>query len=137
MRADTLSEKQPRHQLGANPVRDFVPSSRPGARLPHAWVRQAGERCSLLDLVAADGLTLITGPDGDGWRGAFPDLAPVPLRSLVEGTDFLDADGTWRATSGIGPDGALLVRPDQHVLWRAATASDSAPADLRGVLRLR
>src|SRR5262249_8467184 len=33
----------------ANPVRDYVPTTRPGARLPHVWVAHGSERCSLLD----------------------------------------------------------------------------------------
>jgi len=34
----------------------------------------------------------------------------------------------------IGPDGALLVRPDQHVAWRAVTAPADRTAILRDVL---
>ena len=36
-----------------NAVREFIPSTRPGARLPHAWLDRAGARISSLDLVVA------------------------------------------------------------------------------------
>ncbi len=42
-----------------------------------------------------------------------------------------DPTGAWDAVSGIGPDGAVLVRPDQHVAWRAA----ELPEDPEGALR--
>jgi len=34
----------------------------------------------------------------------------------------------------IGPDGALLVRPDQHVAWRAVTAPVDRATSLRDAL---
>jgi len=123
--------------VGANPVRDFVPSSRPGSRLPHAWVEHDGARRSTLDLVAADGLTLFTGPRGRAWLDGFPSLAPAPIRCLVAERDFTDPEGGWRQANGIGPEGALLVRPDQHVVWRGAGADRDDVADLRAALRLR
>jgi 2,4-dichlorophenol 6-monooxygenase len=50
-----------------SPVRDYVPSALPGARLPHAWVRRNGDRISTLDLIRYDRFTLIVGArDGRG-----------------------------------------------------------------------
>ncbi len=103
----------------SNPVRDHVPTTRPGARLPHAWVVRDGRRCSMLDLVADDAFTLIAGAAGDAWPRA---AARCGLRCLVAGLDFADPDGRWRRVCEIDADGALLVRPDQHVAWRVATA---------------
>lgn len=104
-----------------NPVRDFVPSARPGARLPHGWIVRDGARASSLDLVAGDAFVLVAGPDGGAWRGACEE-AGASVRPLVAGRDFADPDGAWLRTCGIGPTGALLVRPDQHVAWRVPTA---------------
>jgi 2,4-dichlorophenol 6-monooxygenase len=114
-----------------NPVRDYVPTSRPGSRLPHAWVEQGGVRRSMLDLIAADGLTMIAAPaNGAAWAEGASRCAVAPLRCLVEGRDFTDPDGHWRRVCEIGSDGALLVRPDQHVAWRAT----QAPANRTGML---
>jgi 2,4-dichlorophenol 6-monooxygenase len=115
----------------ANPVRDYVPTSRPGARLPHAWVEHGGTRRSVLDLVATDGLTLLAATDGAAWVEASERCTPVPVRCLVAGRDFADTEGHWARVCEIGTDGALLVRPDQHVAWRAA----KAPADRTARLR--
>ncbi len=83
----------------ANPVRDFVPSSRPGARLPHGWL---DEGRSTLDLIAYDRPTVLVGPEG-----TLPDAVRVPSQAW------------WADVAGMRPDGALLVRPDQHVAFRA------------------
>jgi 2,4-dichlorophenol 6-monooxygenase len=114
-----------------NPVRDYVPSSRPGSHLPHAWVERDGARCSILDLLATDGFTLIAAADGAAWAEAAERCATVPLRCLVAGRDFVDREGHWGRVCEIGEHGALLVRPDQHVAWRAV----KAPADRTSELR--
>jgi 2-polyprenyl-6-methoxyphenol hydroxylase-like FAD-dependent oxidoreductase len=111
----------------ANPVREFVPSGRPGARLPHAWVRPG---VSTLDLVPPDRFLLIVGRDGAAWAEAAATIPRVPLTTLRIGREVADADGGWSALLGIASDGALLVRPDQHVAWRAARGA----ADPRAAL---
>jgi len=103
-----------------NPVREYVPSTRPGGRLPHAWVTRGGHRLSTLDLVRPDRFVLVTG--SQAWASAADGLVggPVPLDVVRLGTDVLDPDGAWDAVAGIDGTGALLVRPDQHVAWRSA-----------------
>lgn len=103
-----------------NPVRDFVPSSRPGARLPHGWVIQRARRVSTLDLIAIDRLTLLVGPSGNDWI----DAADAMKLSFVRiGGDVADPDNWWQNVAAMEHDGALLVRPDQHVAFRAARSS--------------
>jgi 2,4-dichlorophenol 6-monooxygenase len=51
------------------------------------------------------------------------------------GRDFADADGQWARVSAIGPEGALLVRPDQHVAWRTPTAPSEPAVSLAKALR--
>ncbi|RIL07953.1 MAG: 2,4-dichlorophenol 6-monooxygenase [Proteobacteria bacterium] len=123
------------HPCVADPVRVYAPSGRPGARLPHAWVGRDPARVSTLDLVAHDGFTLVTGRAADGWRDAARTVADAPLRVVAIGTDVPDSDGAWTALLGIDDDGALLVRPDQHVAWRALHAAHDAAAALPGALR--
>ena len=118
----------------ANPVREFVPTARPGARLPHAWVSRAGSRASTLDLASSTGFTLIAGAAGDAWCAAAAALARPALRALVLGRELPDPDGALAARFGLEPGGALLVRPDQHVAWRSAAAVSDPAAALRSAL---
>jgi 2,4-dichlorophenol 6-monooxygenase len=108
-------------------VRQFVPNARPGARLPHAWI---GARSSL-DLIAYDRFTLITGAAGSPWATAAASVEGVPLGVVALGRDV---DAGWAAQLGIDPEGAVLVRPDQHVAWRSRGAVPDSAATLRDAL---
>ena len=123
------SEPPPR----ANPVREYVPTGRPGARVPHAWTERAGERVSTLDLLPLDRFTLIAGRSGAAWLDAAGKVG-APLARLAIGRDVADASGAWAAALGIADDGALLVRPDQHVAWRSARGAAEPEQVLRDVL---
>lgn len=113
----------------ANPVRDFIPTSRPGARLPHGWVERDGQRISTLDLVSLQGLTLLVGPDGSAWVQAARTV-DMPIGCLQIGRDITDPADWWTSVAGLGPDGALLVRPDQHVAFRSRNAAADSGAVL-------
>jgi 2-polyprenyl-6-methoxyphenol hydroxylase-like FAD-dependent oxidoreductase len=128
-RGALLDDDGPRPEA-ANPVREYVPSGRPGARLPHAWVARDGERISTLDLVPHDRFTLIAGRAGAAWLDAARALAPPPLACVAIGRDVADPDDAWAAQLGIEPDGALLVRPDQHVAWRSVRGVGDCAAAL-------
>jgi len=117
----------------ANRVRDFVPTSRPGARLPHGWVVRARERCSTLDLIALQRSTLLVGSAGEPWLAAARALAPA-LACVRIGGDVADPDGWWSTIAGMSAHGALLVRPDQHVAFRARGAVADPAAALRRAL---
>jgi len=104
-----------------NPVREFVPCGRPGARLPHAWTLRDGARLSTLDLLPPDRFTLIAGPAGSAWIDAAAAIAAPPLHCLAIGRDVADPGGAWTALLGLENEGALLVRPDQHVAWRCTS----------------
>ena len=95
---------------GIDPVRTYVPSSRPGGRLPHGWIRRAGAVCSTLDLIPLDRPVLIAGPTCE--------TVDCDLRV---GVDFDDPDGWWSAILALPDTGALLVRPDQHIAARWMT----------------
>ena len=116
-----------------NSVRMFRPNGRPGARLPHAWI-DAAATDSTLDLVPYDRPTLVVGPEGAAWVPALAALEAGPVAVIAIGRDVVDADGRWQRELGIERDGALLVRPDQHVAWRARTLSDDPRAALRRAL---
>ena len=93
-----------------DPVRTYVPSSRPGGRLPHGWIRRAGAPCSTLDLVPLDRPVLIAGP-----------TCETDECDLRVGVDFDDPDCWWSAVLALPDTGALLVRPDQHIAARWLT----------------
>ena len=120
---------------GVPEVRNFVPSGAPGARLPHAWLVESGDRRSLLDAVALGSFLLVAGPDGKGWLDAAAAVDAVPLESLLlSRTELPDLD-RWLQIAGIDADGALLVRPDQHVAWRARGLVSDPADELARVLR--
>jgi hypothetical protein len=104
----------------ANPIADYVPNARPGARAPHLWLERDGQRLSSLDLFDT-AFVLLTGRDGDPWREAATAIAAqdrIPLQACMIGTDLADPSGTFPDLYGIGPGGAVLVRPDGFVAWR-------------------
>ena len=111
----------------ANAVTDYTPSARPGGRAPHAWLERDGVRVSTIDLVGKRFALLASGP---GWREAATSIAELPLDVFTVGHDLGDSDGGWHASYGVRRGGAVLVRPDGYVAWRAA----SAPADMKSAL---
>lgn len=117
--------------MGASPVRDFVPTTRPGARLPHAWLERDGRRISSLDLLGYDRFTLVSDASAPAWSEAVAALGHAWLTSVAIGGDIRDPDGHWERVREIERDGAILVRPDGHVAWR----SRSSVADPRAAIR--
>jgi 2,4-dichlorophenol 6-monooxygenase len=115
----------------------YQPSTRPGAKLPHAWLTgEAGQRLSTLDLVGGGRFTVVTGICGLPWEaaaGSCEELLGIELRVVRVGTAGMrDAYGEWARVSGIGEDGCLLVRPDGYIAWRhtsAPPASDRVASD--------
>jgi putative polyketide hydroxylase len=101
----------------------------PGTRVPHAWVQHGDRRVSTLDLLGS-GFTLLAGDDGARWTAAAATASaalgvPVTVHRIGSAGDVLDADGSWAKVTGLAPGGALLVRPDEFVGWRA----DRLPAE--------
>ena len=108
----------------------YTPSSSPGHHLPHAWVQSTAGEVSTIELTAAGRWALIVDEGADAWRAAL-DGASGGLAAFVDvfevgsGREFDDRRGEWAARREVAPDGALLVRPDGIVAWRAATAADA------------
>jgi 2,4-dichlorophenol 6-monooxygenase len=105
---------------GEGDVRHFTPTGCPGARLPHAWL---ADGASLLDRVPLDRFLVVAGPEGRPWVDAVAGLDGPPVEGLVLDAAALPEPDVWLAQAGIARDGALLVRPDQHVAWRAPQAA--------------
>jgi 2,4-dichlorophenol 6-monooxygenase len=113
----------------------------PGARLPHVWLfDKAGKKHSTLDLTGRGQFTLLTGIGGEAWEAAASALSGelgLPIRVVKIGPrcGVEDHTGDWARAREIADAGCLLVRPDQHVAWRAMGRSATAEADLRVALR--
>jgi 2,4-dichlorophenol 6-monooxygenase len=117
----------------------FVPSARPGARLPHVWLvpsaaEEGSVRRSSLDLITSDAMTLLSFSDHEAWAAAAAAVEGIPLVHHGVGIDVKDAEGSWGALCGLAEGGALLVRPDQHVAARFAALPDSPKETLSAAL---
>ncbi len=122
-------------------IRVYEPSTRPGCPLPHAWIEEEdGTRHPIKDLVRAGRFLLIAGEDGEAWSRAARELADergLPLDGVRIGHtdgDLFDPRCTWLRRRGIGPDGAILVRPDRFVCWRSLGAGTDPRSELESAL---
>jgi 2,4-dichlorophenol 6-monooxygenase len=120
--------------------RKYQPTTRPGHRLPHAWLERDGRRLSTHDLVkASGGFTLLTDATGAAWEQAAAAVSAelgVPITVGVIGHDQLvDSEGTWPGLSGVQAGGAVLARPDQFVAWRVQALPDDPTGALADAVR--
>jgi 2,4-dichlorophenol 6-monooxygenase len=128
-----LDDGGPAEQWPRDPELFHQPSTRPGAKLPHAWlVDAAGQRVSTLDLVGHGTFTVVTGIAGLNWVEAAEKCAAefgIALPVVRLGAqDARDAYGEWRRVGELDEEGALLVRPDGYIAFRQSTGLDSASA---------
>ena len=117
----------------------YVPTTRPGHRLPHAWLERDGKTLSTLDLVQPGRFVLLTGSKASGWADAAAALAqscgvPIDVVEISDQSPVRDTDRTWRHLRAVSADGAILVRPDQHVGWRAMGRAEQPPAELAAAM---
>ena len=96
-------------------------AAQPGTRAPHAPVRHQGAKMSTLDLYGKS-FVLLAGPELNVSEAReVADARSLPLDVYRIGTDVTPVDqGTdLAAIHGISSTGAVLVRPDGFVAWRA------------------
>jgi 2,4-dichlorophenol 6-monooxygenase len=121
------------------PVRDpqlySHTTSRPGAKLPHAWLTTDHRRqVSTLDLGGHGRFTVFTGIGGDSWVRAAAVVGErlgVDVAAVVigPGQEYDDLYGDWARVRGVEDGGALLARPDNYVAFRHAGAASDAEAE--------
>jgi len=118
-----------------NPVVDFVPHAKPGHRAPHLWLKRPdGSRVSAT-LLCDGAFTLLAGPDGAAWCEVARRLsAPAVTAYRISSEGDLVPEGDFSTLYGIGSDGAVLVRPDGHVAFRAAAGVADPTAALQAAL---
>jgi len=102
----------------ADTVADFVPSSRPGARAPHAALPDGR---SILDLFGHGFVLLRLGGSAidTAFLAAAADRSGVPL--TVTAIDDADIAKLYKKA-------LVLVRPDGHVAWRGDAAPENPAA---------
>jgi 2-polyprenyl-6-methoxyphenol hydroxylase-like FAD-dependent oxidoreductase len=96
----------------------------PGTRAPHLWLERDGEKISTLDLTGS-GFVLFAGVEADVWVQAAGE-AGIAAHQV--------GDDAFPSAYGITPAGAVLVRPDGFVAWRATGAEGASGKALREAL---
>ena len=89
---------------------------RPGTRAPHVWLERDGQKLSTIDL-PGPGFVMLAGPEADDWRAAAEPVDGLEVEQV--GATLGDPDGRFADAFGISRSGAVIVRPDGHVAWRA------------------
>jgi 2-polyprenyl-6-methoxyphenol hydroxylase-like FAD-dependent oxidoreductase len=101
----------------------------PGTRAPHVWLEREGEHISTLDLFGRR-FVLLSGPDGAAWgEGARQVHERIGLELDVHrvGTsELVDLEAAFLEAYGISNTGAVIVRPDGFVGWRATVIGETA-----------
>jgi 2,4-dichlorophenol 6-monooxygenase len=115
-----------------------IPTTTPGARLPHAWLQKDGRAVSTLDLVGKGRFSVLTGIGGDAWIAAAESVSkqfdlPIEASSIGAGCPFTDLYAEWNALRETEESGCLLVRPDGYIAWRAHKAPDRKEDAIRAL----
>jgi 2,4-dichlorophenol 6-monooxygenase len=125
------------------PARDpelyYQASTVPGSHLPHAWVGDAANKVSTLDLAPYGAFTLFTGIAGEAWAEAAEKVSRdlnVAIKTVIigPGREVTDIYYDWARVREIDEDGALLVRPDKFVAWRSMSLPAAPDQALRDAL---
>lgn len=119
----------------------YQPTTYPGARLPHVWIEDDhGRKLSTLDISGRGRFTLLVGVSGEeAWRAATNEIArqgglSIDVHVIGPRRALRDPGGDWARIREVDDTGAILVRPDHHVAWRAMTIPKDAQAALEGTL---
>jgi 2,4-dichlorophenol 6-monooxygenase len=117
----------------------YHPTTWPGARLPHCWLGWGGHRVSTHDVAGKGRFALLTGISGEPWATAADAVAQqlgveIAAHVIGPGREYTDLYDDWARLREVGEDGCVLIRPDAHVGWRAATLADDPEGELRAAL---
>ncbi|KAH8203534.1 hypothetical protein TruAng_002282 [Truncatella angustata] len=140
----TDDEPGPRPDVVPRPDEDmdYVISTYPGSRLPHAWLntKVPQQQISTNDLAGHAAFCVLTGPGGDAWKSAAKAVGgrlgvEITAYSIGWGQDYEDVYGHWAQRSEVEEDGCVLVRPDRFVGWRSHALPEDPARDLERGLR--
>jgi 2,4-dichlorophenol 6-monooxygenase len=133
--SDVISQEATPAPPERDPVLYYTPTTRPGARVPHARLERDGQPLSSLDLIDPKGFTLLTGVGGHSWHTSADLIAgrvrtPITVHMIGDRGGLYDPYGDWATRCEIDTTGCVLVRPDGHVAYRCPTTSPDAPQQL-------
>jgi putative polyketide hydroxylase len=120
--------------LKTSPIDPSALNGQPGTRAPHVAISNGGKWMSSLDLYRSRPV-LIVGPRGHHWLDTGAQLA-TEFRLDIHHIGA-DADSTaevFLQAHGISETGALLIRPDGFVAWRALSQEASPIEELADAL---
>jgi 2-polyprenyl-6-methoxyphenol hydroxylase-like FAD-dependent oxidoreductase len=111
---------------------------RPGTRGPHVVLERGGGEVSILDLYGSR-FVLVAAPGGEAWAAAAKAAAkslnvPLDAYHLGGAGKLADPKGAFPEAYGVTAAGAVLVRPDGYVAWRAKDGSGANQAAMESVL---
>jgi putative polyketide hydroxylase len=122
-------------------ISTYRPTGTPGARAPHVWLNVGGaEPHSTIDLYNG-GFVLLAAHEGSAWAAAAIGAAKTVAAPLVahqigsEAYSQEPADAPWEDLVGVGPTGAVLIRPDGYVGARWQALPGDPAAELESALR--
>jgi 2-polyprenyl-6-methoxyphenol hydroxylase-like FAD-dependent oxidoreductase len=108
----------------------YYPSTIPGHHLPHLWLKKGDAVVSTRSCLCLDGFALFTA-NPTAWKRVESDMVKIVA---MDGQQWQDVDGNWDHISGVGRDGAVLVRPDGIVAWRSTSTKGSTAEEMASVL---
>jgi hypothetical protein len=113
------------------------PSGRPGSRAPHVRIVHKSATLSTLDLFGRD-FVLLSGSQGNPWLRAaegIADTAGVDIAAYGIGQNIQDVESLWPQKYDVTAVGAVLVRPDGIIAWRAKGVEDAPEMALKAALQ--
>jgi putative polyketide hydroxylase len=111
---------------------DYTPHGTPGARAPHFWTEKNGKRISSINLFM-DRFILMAASGGAAWKEALTGAglaADVDFHTIGEG-GLKAEDFDFCEAYGVDADGAVLIRPDGHIAFRAKAYDADATDQLK------
>lgn len=138
-----FKDGQPDPGFGEDEELHYQPTTWPGARIPHIWLfeNSTGKKVSTLDLTGKGKFSIITGIGGEDWLVAAKEIEKdtgIFIRTVMIGPrhEIADHTGDWARASDISDNGCLLVRPDQHIAWRAHKLTENPTLDMYNAIKL-
>jgi hypothetical protein len=129
-----ISEPDGEAPLHGDPHRS---NALPGTRAPHVVIERAGKPISTLDLFTKN-FCILAAPDGGVWceaaRAAAAELGLALNEHRLDHGELRDPQQRLVGAYGLSPSGAVLVRPDGFVGWRAVDAAGAGAAVMHKVL---
>ncbi|HEY0754190.1 MAG TPA: FAD-dependent monooxygenase [Ktedonobacteraceae bacterium] len=117
------------------------PSGHPGSHAAHVVLHQGERQFSTLDLFGKH-FVLLTGAQGSYWREPASKVAaslglPLDIYQIAGEDGFASLDQRFLSAYGLREDGAVLVRPDGFIAWRAVTTEQHPAEAIEQALRLQ